>query len=113
MTNVMSADIYFSDLPPFDKIKENLDFVAAYRKEHNEAPDKGAALGAAALEVWASAANSVKSLDRKAVAEAIRGKTVTGTVLGDVTFEANGQARHKHTIFKVLDGKTSKIEVVK
>jgi len=84
-----------------------------YRKEHKEAPDKGAALGAAALEVWASAANATKSLDRKTVAEAIRGKTVGGTILGDLSFEANGQAKHKHTIFKVLDGKTAKIEVMK
>jgi len=112
-TGIISADIYFPDLPPFDKIKENFEFVEAYRKAHNEAPDKGAALGAASLEVWASAANATKSLDRKTVAEAIRGKTVSGTILGDVTFEANGQARHKHTIFKVTDGKAAKIEVVK
>ena len=71
------------------------------------------ALGAASLEVWASAANATKSLDRKTVAEAIRGKTVGGTILGDVAFEPNGQAKHKHTIFKVTDGKTAKIEVVK
>jgi branched-chain amino acid transport system substrate-binding protein len=113
MTGVVSADIYFPDLPPFDKIKENLEFVEAYKKEHKEAPDKGAALGAASLEVWATAANAVKSLDRKTVAEAIRGKTVGGTVLGEVSFEANGQAKHKHTIFKVTDGKTAKIEVLK
>jgi branched-chain amino acid transport system substrate-binding protein len=113
MTGLLSADIYFPDLPPFDGIKENLEFVTAYRKAHNEAPDKGAALGAAALEVWASAANAAKSFDRKAVASAIRGKTVSGTILGNLSFEANGQAQHKHTIFKVTDGKTSKIEVVK
>jgi branched-chain amino acid transport system substrate-binding protein len=113
MTGVVSADIYFPDLPPFDKIKENIAFVEAYRKAHNEAPDKGAALGAAALEVWASAANAAKSLDRKTVAQAIRGKTVGGTILGDVSFEPNGQARHRATIFKVTDGKTAKIEVLK
>jgi len=113
MTGVVSADIYFPDLPPFDTIKENLAFVEAYKKEHKEAPDKGAALGAAALEVWATTANATKSLDRKTVAEAIRGKTVSGTLLGEVGFEANGQARHKATIFKVADGKTAKIEVLK
>jgi branched-chain amino acid transport system substrate-binding protein len=63
--------------------------------------------------VWASAANASKSLDRKTVAGAIRGQTVKGTILGDVSFEANGQAQHKPTIFKVVDGKTAKIEVVK
>ncbi|TXL73734.1 amino acid ABC transporter substrate-binding protein [Vineibacter terrae] len=111
-TGIVSADIYFPDLPPFDKIKENLEFVEAYRKAHNEAPDKGAALGAAALEVWASAAAAAKSLDRKTVAGAIRGGKVPGTILGDLSFAANGQAQHKHTIFKVVDGKTAKIEAV-
>ena len=113
MTGVVSADIYFPDLPPFDGIKENLDFIAAFKKAHNQIPDKGDALGAQALICWASAANATKSLDRKTVAEAIRGKTVGGTILGDVSFEANGQAKHKHTIFKVTDGKAAKIEVMK
>ena len=113
MTGVVSADIYFADLPPFDGIKENIEFVAAYKKAHNELPDKGAALGAAALEVWASAANAAKSLDRKAVAEAIRGKTVPGTILGNLAFAANGQAQHKDTVIKVIDGKTAKLEVLK
>ncbi|MFO1082229.1 MAG: ABC transporter substrate-binding protein [Reyranellaceae bacterium] len=113
-TGIVSADIYFPDLPPFDAIKENLEFVAAYRKAHNnEAPDKGAAMGATALEVWASAANATKSLDRKTVAEAIRGKTVSGTILGDLAFEPNGQAKHKATVFRVADGKTGKLEVLK
>ena len=113
MTGVVSADVYFPDLPPFDGIKENQDFIAGFRKAHNETPDKGAALGAAALQVWAAAANSTKSLDRKTVAGAIRGQTIKGTIFGDLAFEANGQAKHKHTIFKVTDGKTSKTEVMK
>ncbi len=113
MTGVVSADVYFPDLPPFDGIKENQEFIAGFKKAHNEVPDKGAALGAASLEVWASAANATKSLDRKTVAGAIRGQTVKGTILGDLAFEANGQAKHKHSIFKVADGKTSKIEVLK
>jgi len=112
-TGVVSADVYFPDLPPFDGIKENLDFIAAFKKAHNEVPDKGAALGAAALQVWAAAANSTRSLDRKTVATAIRGQTIKGTIFGDLAFEANGQARHKHTLFKVTDGKAPKTEVLK
>lgn len=112
MTGVLSADIYFPDLPPFDHLKENLAFTEAYRKTYDEAPDRGGVLGAAALEVWASAANAAKTLDRKTVAGEIRGRKVAGTVLGDLTFEANGQAQHKPIVFKVVDGKTAKIEVV-
>jgi branched-chain amino acid transport system substrate-binding protein len=110
---VVSADIYFPDLPPFDGIKENLDFIAAYKKAHNAVPDKGDALGAAALQVWAAAANATKSLDRKTVATAIRGQTIKGTIFGELSFEANGQAKHKHTIFKVTDGKNLKTEAMK
>jgi branched-chain amino acid transport system substrate-binding protein len=113
MTGVVSADIYFPDLPPFNGIAENLAFIEAFKKAHNQVPDKGDALGAQALFVWAAAANATKSLDRKTVAGAIRGKTIAGTIFGDMGFEANGQARHKHTLFKVTDGKTAKLEVLK
>ena len=88
-------------------------FVEAYRKAHGEAPDKGAALGAPGADVWARAATATKSLDRKTVAEAIRGKTIKGTLFGDVTFEPNGQMQSRHTLFKVVDGKTMKLEVLK
>jgi branched-chain amino acid transport system substrate-binding protein len=113
MTGVVSADIYFPDLPPFNGIPENLAFIDAFKKAHNEIPDKGDALGAQALFVWAAAANATKSLDRKTVAGAIRGKTIAGTIFGDMGFEANGQAKHKHTLFRAVDGKTAKLEVLK
>lgn len=110
---VVSADIYFSDLPPFTTIPENVEFMQAYKKAHGELPDKGAALGAQALLVWARAANATKSLDRKTVAEAIRGKTINNTLFGNVSFQPNGQMNSSHVVFKVVDGKTMKIEVVK
>jgi branched-chain amino acid transport system substrate-binding protein len=112
MTGVVSADIYRPDLPPFDGIKANLDFIAAYRKAHNETPDKGAALGAQSLLVWATAANTARSLDRRAVAGAIRNRKVAGTIFGDMAFEFGGQAVHRPTIFKVADGKAAKVEIV-
>lgn len=113
MTGVVSADIYFPDLPPFNGIKENLDFIAAFKKAHDRIPDKGDALGAQALICWASAANATKSLDRKTVAGAIRGHKIAGTIFGEMSFEANGQAQHTATLFKVTDGKTAKLEVLK
>ena len=84
MTGVVSADIYFPDLPPFDSIPENLDFREGLQEgAHGEPPDKGGALGALALQVWAKAVEATKSLERKTVAEAIRGKTIEGTLFGD------------------------------
>lgn len=113
VNGVVSADIYFPDLEPFTKIPENLAFVEAYRKAHGELPDKGAALGAASLQVWARAVETTRSLDRKTVAEAIRGKTIKGTLLGDVTFAPNGQMQSHHTLFRVVDGQAMKLEVLK
>jgi branched-chain amino acid transport system substrate-binding protein len=63
--------------------------------------------------VWARAVETTKSLDRKTVAEAIRGKTIKGTLLGDVTFAPNGQMQSHHTLFRVVDGQAMKLEVLK
>ena len=109
---IVSADIYFWNLPPFNAIPENQSFVAAFKKAYGVEPDKSAALGAAALQVWARAVETTKSLDRKTVAEAIRGKTIKGTVFGDAHFLPNGQLQPRYVIFKVVDGKTAKLEAL-
>ena len=109
---VISADIFFPDLPPFTTQPESTSFVAAYTKAYGGPPDKSAALGAAAVQVWAQAVESTKSLDRKAVAEAIRGKPVKGTVFGDVQFLPNGQMQPRYVVFKVVDGKNAKLEAL-
>jgi branched-chain amino acid transport system substrate-binding protein len=109
---IISADIYFWDLPPFSGIKESNDFAAAFKKAYGADPDKSAALGAAAVQVWASAVEATKSLDKKTVAEAIRGKTIKGTVFGDATFLPSGQLQPRYVVFKVVDGKTAKLEAL-
>jgi branched-chain amino acid transport system substrate-binding protein len=109
---IVSADIYFWNLPPFNAIPESQSFVAAFKKAYGVEPDKSAALGAAALQVWARAVEATKSLDRKTVAEAIRGKTIKGTVFGDAQFLANGQLQPRYVLFKVVDGKTAKLEAL-
>ena len=109
---VISADIFFPDLPPFTTMPESTSFVAAYNKAYGINPDKSAALGAAAVQVWAQAVESTKSLDRKTVAEAIRGKAVKGTVFGDVQFLPNGQMQPRYVVFKVVDGKNTKLEAL-
>jgi len=109
---IVSADIYFWNLPPFNAIPESQSFVAAFKKAYGVEPDKSAALGAAALQVWARAVEATKSLDRKTVAEAIRGKTIKGTVFGDAQFLPNGQLQPRYVIFKVVEGKTAKLEAL-
>jgi branched-chain amino acid transport system substrate-binding protein len=110
---IVSADIYFWDLPPFNTIPESNSFVAAFKKAYGVEPDKSAALGAAALQVWARAVEATRSFDRKTVAEAIRGKTIKGTVFGDAQFLPNGQLQPRYVVFKVIDGKTAKLEALK
>src|ERR1700712_259688 len=109
---IVSADIYFWNLPPFSAIPESNSFVAAFKKAYGVEPDKSAALGAAALQVWARAVEATKSVDRKTVAEAIRGKTIKGTVFGDAAFLPNGQLQPRYVVFKVVDGKTAKFEAL-
>ncbi|MFH6787169.1 MULTISPECIES: ABC transporter substrate-binding protein [Methylobacterium] len=100
-----SADIYFPQTEPFASNPENKRFVAQMQKQFKTEPDKFMALGAASLQVWAKAVEKAGSLDRKAVAGAIRGQEIPGTIFGTVRFEPNGQMQHRHFVFTVKDGK--------
>jgi branched-chain amino acid transport system substrate-binding protein len=100
-----SADIYFPDAEPFASDPVNKRFVAEMQKQFKTAPDKFGALGAASLQVWSKAADKVKSLDREAVANAIRGQEFPGTIFGTVRFDEHGQLNHQYHVFTVKDGK--------
>jgi len=102
---VVSADIYFPGTEPFASNPVNQRFVSQMQKQFKIEPDKYMALGAGALQVWAKTANSLKSLDRKAVAEAIRGHTIPDTIFGNATFAANGQLQSSYAVFTVKAGK--------
>ena len=102
---LISADIYFPDVEPFASNPANVRFVAKSQEMFKHAPDKFMALGATALQAWAMAVNELKTLDREAVAKRIRGGQFKGTVMGDVSFEPNGQLRSNHLLFTVQGGK--------
>ena len=102
---VVSADIYFPDAEPFASNPVNQRFVAQMQKQFHIEPDKYMALGAGALQIWAKTANKLKSLDRTAIAEAIRGHAVPETIFGDATFAANGQLESSYAVFTVKAGK--------
>ena len=101
---VVSSDIYFAEVEPFRSNPQNQAFVAALAKDGKVTADKYTALGAGALQVWAIAANQVKSLDKEKVAGAIRGHTLPGTIFGDATFAANGQLQAQYFPVVVKDG---------
>ena len=102
---VIGADIYFPDVEPFMSNPANRKFVAKSQQMFKYMPDKFMALGATALQVWAMAANELKTLDREKIAKRIRGGSFKGTVMGDVTFEPNGQMKSQAYIFTVEGGK--------
>ena len=102
---LISADIYFPDVEPFASNPANVRFVAKSQEMFKYAPDKFMALGATALQTWAMAVNELKTLDREAVAKRIRGGQFKATVMGDVSFEPNGQLRSNHLLFTVQGGK--------
>jgi len=102
---IVSADIYFPDTEPFASNPVNQHFVSQMQQQFKIEPDKYMALGAGALQVWAKTANSLKSLDRKAVAEAIRGHAIPDTIFGSATFAANGQLQSSYAVFTVKAGK--------
>ena len=98
---LVGADIYFPQVEPFASNPANQRFVAKSQEMHKLMPDKFMALGAAALQIWAMAANELKTLDREAIAKRIRGGSFKGTIMGDVTFEPNGQLLSRHSLFTV------------
>lgn len=102
---LVSADIYFPQAEPFASNPANQRFVAQVQKETNGLPDKFMALGAAALQVWANAANESKSLARETVAQAIRGHTIKDTIFGDAVFAPDGQMQSHYAMFTVTQGK--------
>ncbi|MBE0550556.1 MAG: ABC transporter substrate-binding protein [Rubrivivax sp.] len=102
---LVGADIYFPDVEPFASSAANLRFIAKTQEMFKYTPDKFMALGATALQVWAMAANELKTLDREAIAKRIRGGSFKNTIMGDVSFEPNGQLGSKHYLFTVQGGK--------
>jgi len=102
---LISADIYFPGVEPFVSNRVNQRFVSKNQQMFQYVPDKFMALGATALQVWAMAANELKTLDREAIAKRIRGGSFQGTVMGDVTFAPNGQMQSNHYLFTINDGK--------
>lgn len=102
---VMGVDIYFPDVEPFASNPVNRNFVARTQSMFKQTPDKFMAVGAAALQLWAMAANELKTLDREAIAKRMRGGSFQNTVFGDVSFASNGQLQSRTHLFKVQDGK--------
>jgi branched-chain amino acid transport system substrate-binding protein len=102
---IMGTDIYFPDVEPFSSNEMNKKFVAKVKEKFNYTPDKFMAVGAFALQVWALAANELKTLEKEPLAKRIRGGSFKDTIFGDATFEPNGQLKSRIHTFTVEDQK--------
>jgi branched-chain amino acid transport system substrate-binding protein len=102
---LMGTDIYFPDVEPFASNQVNRKFVAKTKEMFNYTPDKFMAVGAFALQVWAMAANELKTLDKEPLAKRIRGGSFKDTIFGDATFESNGQLKSRIYTFSVQEQK--------
>lgn len=102
---VVGAEIYIPDVEPFVSYSANSQFVARLKDEAGATPDKFMAVAALSLQVWAMAANELKTLDRQALANRIRGGSFENTIFGNVSFEPNGQMKTTHYLFVSKDGR--------
>ncbi|MEV0069159.1 ABC transporter substrate-binding protein [Amycolatopsis sp. NPDC050768] len=109
---LLSADLYFPDVAPFNANQVNTEFVKAFSAKTGQLPDKYAALGAESVDVWAKAVEKAGGTDREKVAAAIHGQSFTGTVLGDVSFTAEGQLKTKVYAFTVKGGKVAVLDEI-
>ncbi|HYG43381.1 MAG TPA: ABC transporter substrate-binding protein, partial [Bordetella sp.] len=101
----MGVDIYFPDVEPFVSNPVNQRLVARMQSQFGETPDKFMAVGAAALQLWAMAANELGTLERDKLAARIRGGSFDRTVFGPVSFASNGQLQLPTYVFTVQDGR--------
>ena len=102
---IVSADIYFPDTEPFASNPANQRFVSEMQKQFKIEPDKYMALGAAALQVWAKTANSLKVARSQGRRRGDPRHAIPGTIFGDATFAANGQLQSSYAVFTVTAGK--------
>jgi branched-chain amino acid transport system substrate-binding protein len=102
---LMGTDIYFPDVEPFASNEVNRRFVTKTKEMFNYTPDKFMAVGAFALQIWAMAANELKTLEKEPLAKRIRGGSFKNTIFGDATFEANGQLKSQIYTFSVQEQK--------
>lgn len=106
---ITSVGLYFANVEPFASDPINARFVKKVKEmfgyEPDHYPDQNVAFAVTALQIWAQAANELKTLDKTKLATHIRGGSFNDTVMGDVSFAENGQMRSRYYIFDVVDGK--------
>jgi branched-chain amino acid transport system substrate-binding protein len=100
-----SAEIYFPDQEPFSGYEINNRFVDLYSEASGGSkPDKYAALGCQSVLVWAHGISESGSTAASDVSDAIKGSTISDTVMGEVEFTDEGQMISDVYTFEVENG---------
>jgi branched-chain amino acid transport system substrate-binding protein len=98
-------DCYFSDhYAKEDTRPEVKQFLTKYTAQYGQAPDSMAALGYDAMNMLADAIKRAKSLDGKDLADAINSTKDFKAVTGDITIDANRNAKKLAVIQRVENG---------
>ena len=103
--------ISFNGWSPFAATPGNQAFIDSYRAEHDgRDPDPWAAQSYATLHILNEAGNRAESPDPMAIAEALRNISVD-TILGNFSFDENGDAIYDPYVHIVKDGKLVPFDV--
>ena len=88
----------------------NSAFVQAYTEKYDEAPGPWAAQAYATLHILANAIMNAGSTDAAAIRDALAQTMDFPTILGDFSFDANGDAIYDPIVFVVKDGELQLFE---
>ena len=82
----------------------NRDFVANYLSKYEIAPEPWAAQSYATLYILANAIDTAESTDAAAIRDALAATRDFPTILGNFSFDANGEAMYAPIVLRVTDG---------
>ena len=102
--------ITFSGWSGLSDIPENQDFIQKYQAAYGHEPGPWAAQAYATLYILANAINEAQSVDSAAIRDALAQTMNFPTVLGNFSFDPNGEAVYDPIIFMVKDGKLQLFE---
>ncbi|MDE0398327.1 MAG: ABC transporter substrate-binding protein [Candidatus Poribacteria bacterium] len=97
--------ITFTGWTSLSNIPGNQDFIEKYRAKYEIEPEPWAAQSYATLYILATAIANAQSADAAAIRDALAQTMDFPTILGNFSFDANGEAVYDSIVLRVKDGK--------
>ncbi len=104
--------IAFSGWTSLSNIPGNQDFIQKYRTKYGIEPEPWAAQSYATLYILANAIANAQSADAAAIRDALAQTMDFPTILGNFSFDPNGEAVYDPIVLRVKDGKLQLFETV-